>query len=704
MHPDITKHFQTGEDFSRYQHLNSMALVGYTKSDKILARYITTDRVRAHDQILYIEMEKIGVDMEGDFVFGRSYFEYAISTEAGDCGSLAIAFATPFNRKIFAMHCSGGYGEYSGQGIPVSFEMLMHMLKNFSYEPQMAPVLDANMMELSGFKCEEIEPHTFEIKFDRPYEGNYALLGKMVKPMYQARETNLRPSPIAGVLKPPSKAPAQLKPFVNDKGERVDPMVLAVAKVTVAPAPNSLELGYIKAATRDVFTKYAVNRRGRVLSYEEAVNGVDGEEFLFGINRQSSPGYPWILQRKGSGKTQWLGSEGEYKDSPELRAAVMELEETALQGLRLPVYWVDTLKDERRPLDRVASGKTRLFSVGNMAYNVLFRQYFLDFFIHLMKERVRVESCVGVNPYSNDWSTIAKTLKEVGNTMIAGDFSNFDGTLCSVVLWEILDRINEWYDEWIHPEDEGEEGMASRVRRVLWCEIVHSLHINGNVVYGWHHSQPSGDPGTAIINSIYNSVVVRVAWLHATINNPDMHSLKAFSKNVRMVTYGDDNIISVSPAAQFFSQKEVTVQLAKLGLTYTDETKSGEDKGFRPLEEVNFLKRAFVWDKEFCRYIAPLEFDTVLEMTNWVHGEVDQHSNASQILEMSAIELAIHGEAEFEKWAPKYRKAAEKLTCGAHIEEFFVYRTKQQEQLGLSPARGMDKWSFMSMQQIPVRN
>jgi hypothetical protein len=56
----------------------------------------------------------------------------------------------------------------------------------------------------------------------------------------------------------------------------------------------------------------------RVLTNMEAVTGYEGDEFVGPINRKSSPGFPWVREKKGQpGKMRWLGSD-EYKLDPDL--------------------------------------------------------------------------------------------------------------------------------------------------------------------------------------------------------------------------------------------------------------------------------------------------------------------------------------------------------------------------------------------------
>ena len=91
--------------------------------------------------------------------------------------------------------------------------------------------------------------------------------------------------------------------------------------------------------------------------------------------------------------------------------------------------------------------------------------------------------------------------------MVAGDFSNYDGTLHVTIVWRILDVIEDFYKA---GKDYCEK--HARVRRCLWESTVNAYHLCGNELYKVNHSQPSGNPMTAILNSIYNSIACRYVF------------------------------------------------------------------------------------------------------------------------------------------------------------------------------------------------
>jgi hypothetical protein len=590
----------------------------------------------------------------------RDRYEYtSLETTKGDCGSILVAIGTHLPKKILGIHVAGNVG--LGVASPLAVKDIIRTMHAFPIQAHISLDLDAYLEKQAVFD---------EIK--KP-DGNFVTVGVSKVRVASPTKTALRPSKCHGAIIEPLTAPSALKPIFVE-GKLVDPMYNGLKKA--GQIPPSLNDEYLDAAINDMTRIVCSNIREsdcRVLTDLEAVTGVEGDDCLPPIKRSSSAGYPWIAERKGIGKTKWLGSDS-YTLSPDVEFVMHERERMAKQGKRYPTFWIDTLKDERRPLDKVAIGKTRVFSAGPMDFTLSFRKYFLGFAAHCTRNRIDNEISVGTNVYSQDWSKTAKKCTVKGDKVIAGDFSNFDGTLLLPILYRILDIINEFYDD-------GAENAL--IRHVLWKEIINSVHVCGDNVYMWTHSQPSGCPITAILNSIFNSVSMRYCWMIVYKNDPLMQSMRMFNKHVSMVSYGDDNVINISDAVcETFNQITIAEAYATLGMTYTDEAKSGEMVKYRDIHSVAYLKRRFVWSDEEMLWLAPLAMETVLEMTNWIRGELDQEASTVENLETSAFELSIHGKEIFDEWIPKYVKASRLFAERPKFLTYAEYRYSEAVKYG----------------------
>nr|ASM93984.1 putative ORF1 [Caledonia beadlet anemone dicistro-like virus 2] len=587
---------------------------------------------------------EIDLDLERNHHYTqRSYYSYQVSTVHGDCGSVIGIFSKRMIRKIIGMHIAGDANGIA-YACPWTFERIDTALSKL--EKISGPIVQM-----------EYALDTLIDPFSQPAlpDGGFVAIGKSSIRNGQATKTALLRSRIYGKLRQPTMAPAILKPIFID-GKMINPLMNGLKKCGKTPA--LLDNDEINACSNDIsrlirtnFANIDINFYKRVLSYEQAVKGAD-DDFMTSVNRVTSPGFPYSQQRSGQvGKTKWLGSNEDFdftsENSLQMQQDVKNLINDCKNGIIRGVYCADTLKDEKRDLEKVAVGKTRVFSACPIHFVLAFRQYFLGFSAWCMHNRVDNEIAVGTNQYSLDWNKIALRLKRKGNPVIAGDFSNFDGSLNAQILWAILEIINDWYDDDIENK---------KIRIGLWTHVVHSTHVFDDNVYMWTHSQPSGNPFTVIINSIYNSIVMRMAW-RIVMSSHGLSGMNHFNKFVSMVSYGDDNVLNISQSViDLFNQQTIAEALESIAHTYTDETKSGEMIKFRSLKDVNFLKRSFVFSEELQRYIAPLEERVIYEMLNWTRNTIDPDEILMMNVETAAREMALHGRNKFNNFVSELRQ------------------------------------------------
>ena len=393
----------------------------------------------------------------------------------------------------------------------------------------------------------------------------------------------------------------------------------------------------------------------KVLDFDQAVKGTDSE-YIKGINRVTSAGYPWCHE-KSKGKTLWFGNlEWDLygKKAQQVRKVVTKQVEAMKQGFVQPYIFVDTLKDETLPKLKVEIGKTRVFAAAPMDFVIAFRMYFISFIAFLMEKRIDTESAVGIRCQSLEWDKLAKHLLKYGDHHVAGDFSNYDGTLHPDILWKILEVIEDYYRQ--SPTYKKEDTV---VRKCLWESVVNSYHICGKRLYKLNHSQPSGNPATAILNSMYNSIACRVTFYAERPGNEE------FNDCVSMVAYGDDNLLNISSrVSSWFNQESMTRAFATFGMVYTDEEKTGTMTGFKPLDKCYFLKRGFAFDADNRIWMAPLKIPSILECFNWIHGTtLFEERVIEQNARAAFAELALHDVDTFDNYVRRI-----KMVCGDEYE------------------------------------
>jgi hypothetical protein len=624
-HSDITGNIAGSKDIGSFHTVNGVLVV--PSPIGMVLRY---GLVRAFDK----ETKPLEYKEGATSYYIRDRYEYmCLETTKGDCGSLLIGVNSKLQRKILGVHVAGAVGV--GVASPLNIRDINECLDTFPREAQVG-------LDLSPYLT-KTESHKVKLP-----EGNFVPVGKSLFPVMGARQTQLRQSHVYGMVTEPTTMPSILRPvMIGDK--LIDPMQLGLKKAgKIPPYLDEKILGIcINDATR-VINSNALPEHQQVLSPIDAVKGIEGDEFLGPIKRKSSPGYPWIRDKVGPGKTKWLGNDENYQLDSDLEKVMEKRIEMARNNERYPTIWIDTLKDERRPIEKVLIGKTRVFAAGAMDFTLVFRMFFMGFAAHVSRNRIGNEVSVGTNVYSHDWTRTATRMKSKGDKVIAGDFSNFDGTLILQILHRILEIINDFYND-------GEEN--AQIRKILWKEVTNSVHLCGDNVYLWTHSQPSGCPLTAILNSIFNSVSMRYVWM--IVVEKERRTMKEFNRCVAMVSYGDDNLVNISDdVVDQFNQITIAQGYATIGMTYTDESKSGDMIPFRSLSECSYLKRSFIWNADEHQWVAPLELGVVLEMINWIRGDLDTEEATATNMEASAFELSLHGEEVFDKWISKYKDAS----------------------------------------------
>lgn len=389
-----------------------------------------------------------------------------------------------------------------------------------------------------------------------------------------------------------------------------------------------------------------------ILTIRQSVEGIPGDRTIESINSKKSPGWPYTSLGLNFGKKPWVGPEckcdGERWN--ELERDVLTLIDTCKHSIPA-IYFIATLKDELRSEDKVNNYKTRVFCAGPMHFTIVFRMYFMRFLSFVMENRLFNESALGINYYSREWETLADYLSFWdGPFCIAGDYTNFDGSLSNQIMEQILDIVQAFYDKYGATEEE------RTIRRNLWYCLTRSMVIGRNgCVFRLFNSQPSGNPYTTLINILFNSVVFRMAYADIMAEHVHLRrDIYDFEKDVHFISYGDDNAANINPEIiEYFNMSTISKQLAQYGLTYTDETKSDALIKGRRIDDINFLKRGFRRVNVFSRrWVAPLDIETVKEIFMWVRkGDENMRKKIlADGVSTTLGEMSLHGEQVYRDW------------------------------------------------------
>lgn len=676
-----------GNAFAKIYHhfISKRVAFSHETQSVTLARYTLTKNCQMYPNPITcanarLASERINIDIDSrvkEIIVQPISWEYQVHTSPGDCGAPLILLNSRIPSKILGIH--NAYADSIGvaYAVPLYSEEIQKVVESFGVKSQygwadLLPIDEPSLLTLNDGE-------------------NFRVVSVIKGSLPQPTKTKLRPSPLFGYLTQTKTKPGYLRPFRNEKDEMIDPTLLSRKKwgyhlptldqTKVEMCDNAISQLFCMESAKDVH-EYRIP-----LTTEQAIIGIEGIEGLPSMNKQSSPGYPFIFSKPpGKGKTGYFGQYEWRLDTPEARIildAIEDMEKKILDGNRPFVVSIDTLKDARIPIEKANAGKTRIFSAEPVDYCALHRKYFLPFNAHVMANRLYNCSAPGINATSPEFNQLATLLRSKGNKVIAADYAQFDGRIPTEAILSYYRAACDWYKiNWSHVVASGRNVVAGRnldypefrlflerialecVNHVHVCEKQNECGERFLVFYVVMNGQPSGNPGTAESNTAAGIWIVMYCWL--TDVTPVMNVyLDVFFSEVYICTYGDDMIMNVSDrVVNIFNQHTLTKSMMRnFMLECTDEQKTGGDiPPFRSLSEVTFLKRSFKWNSDIHMYVGALPVDLLFDITNWVRsGAQDPYVITVDNLVSVASELSLHGYSEFQARIPKIREAYRKI-------------------------------------------
>jgi hypothetical protein len=552
-----------------------------------------------------------------------------LNTTVGDCGTIyaGVNRATE-GRKFLAMHVSGN--------AQVGFAALVYQEFLERYYVLMPDQTSADIPDLPSSIPQICHERML-------YVGDLS-----PAPSHSTRSTIVK-SAAYGKLGSVTTAPSTLRPLYREDGTLADPWANAVENYC-QPIPD-LDLEVLADAAEDFRVFLKENKphkvQHRLLTIEEALEGIESELDFAPLKGSTSPGYPMNLSKDSNLKKKYFSfPKGSIEREGVLQEIIL-LVNDSLNKLYLGVVpffpCVDNLKDERRSLQKVKDALTRMFSGTPFIYLIICRMYFGTFLLEIHKNRIHNGMAIGVQVYSGEWHHIAMKLKEhlvddddkgVG----AGDYKAFDGSQNAIVMMKILDIIQDTYDD-----------DYRDVRTLLFESMIHSYHIIKGQVYQWNGSLPSGHLLTALVNCMTNHINFRYCWIKSGL------AIALFSLSVYLIVMGDDNYFSVAPEYRpLFNEMKLVSLMASLGMTYTTEFKGEATEPFRTLVEPEFLKRTFLFDPVTNEYVAPLRLSVILDMPNWTRSGGMRQVIAASNLSTAHLELSLHPKEIYDKYQPLF--------------------------------------------------
>jgi hypothetical protein len=420
----------------------------------------------------------------------------------------------------------------------------------------------------------------------------------------------------------------------------------------------------------DAIAEYCADRiqaskyRMRVLTKTEAINKCTDIPGSNPIYRYSSPGFPWTMH--GIARKALLfeqNEEGLFKMASNeqgemLRHGVDRLIDNAKQGIRTAVVFHGALKDEPLKLKKIYDATaTRSITASPVDYTIAHRQYFHTVSAAFTALFNDMPVKIGINPLSSDWHALYLWHAEVGDVGFDCDFAKWDAT----VPLELMERLPRIYNKIFQRCDPNWKAEDDVVRHTLHSCMHRALVLFRNVILQMPGGQMTGQPQTALDNSLINWIYAFYVWMKlARVHAPKLACFYQFQKQVRCSFYGDDNVITMNPAIRhWFNFVTYAAECKLLGLTVTPANKGEVIHPHQPLAQLSFLKRDFAHMEGSDLWFGALSKNSLQRMLDWTTGKphrfwLDQNAVAydstliGDITVNLLLECAPHGRKFFD--------------------------------------------------------
>ena len=365
------------------------------------------------------------------------------------------------------------------------------------------------------------------------------------------------------------------------------------------------------------------------------------EEVIFGLTK-------WISATKRSTSTGYFGLATYIKTRldlwnpetefihPLFRKAVEELIEISRTGDVPGVVFLQSLKDELLPLEKVAEGKNRAFEIGDVVH---FTALAMTFAMPLKMTKINGlhgAAVMGFNPHSIQSKILWSSFEKIkGSNWIAGDVSSMD---FSVPPYFAYLYTHYWNDTFFHfkegsPDFNQIYGLLRTAVNALW--------LRGNRLFMTFRGHPSG----WFLTSHYNSFVLYV--INRFIFRCCYPTLE-FTTYVVFKCHGDDSSGKVHKDCPDYNMIVISeCFLALFGMIMTKPDKSPIDTPYIAEEDVEFLgRKPLVTDAGICG--SPLRTESLYGMLCWIRKDLDENEAIVANIEAVLLEAVMHGREFFE--------------------------------------------------------
>lgn len=440
--------------------------------------------------------------------------------------------------------------------------------------------------------------------------------------------------------------------LVNPR-HKLDPELLEAAR-------NDYVHGFLPHFKNRALTDYI-----RPLTLDETVNGIDGVRFIDPLNMSTSMGFPLSGTKRDFlvEKFPEPNSEGKivrkFLPTLGLEQEIERCEQAYLRGERCHHIFKACLKDEPT---KKTKDKVRVFEAAPIVLQLLIRKYFLSLIRFVSMVPIVSECAVGINCFGTEWAELHEHVTEFGeDRIVAGDYSKWDLRLPAqlvLVAFDILIRFAHISRKYTDDQLTIMRGIATDVAYPV-------IAFNGTLME-LHGSNPSGQNLTAHLNSICNSILLRMGFFHLTGHRSN------FRQFVHAFTYGDDLISGVHKDVHEFTHVSYANFLKDMDIEFTMPDKESEPVPYMHIADVDFLKRKSVFHTELLRYVGKLDLDSINKsLMCQRQGKANEAAGAMRSTIQSALhETVLHGEEVYTWYAGVLQQATSAV--GLHVPDLAI--------------------------------
>jgi hypothetical protein len=388
-----------------------------------------------------------------------------------------------------------------------------------------------------------------------------------------------------------------------------------------------------------------------VRSLQQALDG-DQTGVVRGMNNKTSSGICY-----GGKKTNWIAMIGDDPVVPrvldeEVERDIYKIEESWRSGQGTFDPFVRASKvNEVLPLQK-AEEKTRSVYGNDMAFFLAATRGIIPL-KHVLRDMHISECFVGLTAQSKEWAELHQYITKNGTytKFVCGDFSGYDTQLPKALLEKSAALILQ-----IYRENGASESDLEYLRGFL-SSVVSPVMIWEGQLMQFCSGQPSGQPLTVEMNSIVNSILLRMAFYtimdreYPEIKNPN------FRDYVRAAVYGDDNLMGVDDSIPMFNHTSIQAVFASWGIKYTMAEKEADSVPFQTIDEVSFLKRSFRFHPQLNSVVAPIEEESLSKKFYWwtksKNTPLTFPEQFSANFESQSREAYLHGEEFYKEFVDK---------------------------------------------------